>query len=256
MSLWTSIKGVAGVRGRGCLPDRPDARDATFRVLSPRLGVSVPALTSDWEEHVAVQDQGATNSCVGQSLAQAAFVQMAVDGWGDRRFFPSAHAIYSWARAYTGMQTQDIGTHIRDGARAMKQFGFPPESAWPSKPRTVNVVPNITAYKAAADQRKLAGYYRIPRGDTLAIRLALTAGKPVVFGLQLRESFLDGNEKVIDVDRGRELGGHAMTICGHWGDDFRAVSSWGTTWRDNGKCWISERRIREEAMDLWCCDLL
>lgn len=255
MSLVTSIKSALGVRGRGCLPDRIDSRDAPFHVLKNALGVSVIAGTTSLEEFVDVRDQFATNSCVGFSLAEAAYVQMGVDGWDDR-FFPSAHAIYGWARAYTGMQRQDLGTYIRDGARALKQFGFPPESAWPSKPRTVNVAPNITAFRAAADQRKLAGYYRIPRGDTDAIRLALTAGKPVVFGLQLRESFLDGREEVIDRDSGRELGGHAMTIVGHTGDRFRVVSSWGKTWRDGGLCWIADRRIREEGQDLWVIDLL
>lgn len=255
MSLVAALKTAVGVRGRGCLPDRIDSRDAPFHVLKNALGVSIAAATTSLEEFVEVKDQGATNACVGYSLAQSAFVQMGVDGWQER-FFPSAHALYSWGRAYTGMQSQDIGTYIRDGQRAMKQFGFPPESAWPSKPRTVNVAPNITAFRAAADQRKLAGYYRIPRGDTESIRLALTAGKPVVFGLRLGESFLDGDEEVIDRDSGRELGGHAMTIVGHARDRFKVVSSWGTTWRDGGLCWISDRRIREEAQDLWCIDLL
>lgn len=255
MSVWTAIKSAAGVRGRGYLTDRADPRDTPFRTLSNALGLSTPALTSNWEEFVQIQDQGATNSCVGYSWAQALFVQMAVDGWAER-FFPSAHAIYGWARAYTGMQRQDLGTYIRDGARALQQFGFPPETAWPSRGRTVNVAPNITAFRAAFDRRKMAGYYRIPRGDTDAIRLALTAGKPVVFGLQLRASFIDGREEVIDRDQGAEKGGHAMTIVGHARDRFRVVSSWGSTWRDGGVCWIADRRIREEAQDLWVCDLL
>jgi hypothetical protein len=253
VTIWASLKSSLGVRGLGCLPDPLDSRDAGFHEMP--LGVSTPPPSADLSGHVAtVLDQTSTNACVGYSWAQALRIQMILDGWGARTFLPSPHAIYFWARAYTGMQNQDSGTFLRDAARALKQFGFPSETAWPSKPRTVQNAPGIAAFRSAADQRKLAGYYRIARGDTGAMRLAIAAGKPVVFGLQLAKSFLEGSEKTIDYDTGRATGGHAMIVTSYESDRFKVLSSWGSSWRENGFCWISERRMHE-AQDAWICDL-
>jgi C1A family cysteine protease len=252
VTLWAQLKTAAGVRGLGCRPDRVDSRDRSFTELP--LGVTKAPVAHDLLDYLGeVLDQGATNACVGFSWAQALRIQMAVDGWA-RPFLPSPHAIYYWSRAFTGLQTTDAGSFLRDGARALERFGFPTEQAWPSKPRSVNVAPNITAFRSAADTRKLAGYYRIARGDTASMRLAIAAGRPVVFGLSLRQSFLDGNEETIDRDSGRELGGHALCCVGYSAARFRVVSSWGRLWRDNGLAWISESRMRE-AQDSWVCDL-
>lgn len=252
MSFLTRIRTAFGVHGLGCRPDRIDSRDRAFAELP--LGVTRAPASHDLSEFLGeVLDQGATNACVGFSWAQALRIQMAVDGWR-RPFLPSPHAIYYWSRAFTGLETTDGGSFLRDGARALERFGFPTESSWPSEVRTVNRAPGIAAFRSAADTRRLAGYYRIARGDTDAMRLAIAAGKPVVFGLKLRQSFLDGNEETIDRDSGRELGGHAVVGIGYDRGRVRLVSSWGRLWRDGGLAWITDRRAAE-AQDVWVCDL-
>jgi hypothetical protein len=252
VSFLTRIRTAFGVRGLGCRPDRIDSRDRSFIELP--LGVTRAPVAHDLSEFLGeVLDQGATNACVGFSWAQALRMQMAADGWG-APFLPSPHAIYFWSRAFTGLEKTDGGSFLRDGARALQQFGFPTEKAWPSEVRTVNRAPGIAAFRSAADTRRLAGYYRIARGDTASMRLAIAAGRPVVFGLQLGQSFLEGNEETIDRDSGRQLGGHAMIVVGYSTTRFRVVSSWGRFWRDNGLAWISEARMRE-AQDSWVCDL-
>lgn len=253
MTLAASFRRAIGVRSLGCIPDKPDERDARFAEML--LGVSTPPPAHDLSEFVpSVLDQYG-NSCVGQSWAQAIRMSMLIDGWGSRAFLPSPHAIYYWARGYSGMQNQDSGTYLRDGARALLKLGFAPESAWPSKPSTLMRAPNITALGAAADQRKLGGYYRIARGDTGAIRLAIAAGHPVVFGMQVGRSFTDGSTTTIDRDSGAQKGGHAMVVTSYESDRFKILSSWGTVWSRNGFAWVTERRM-QEAFDVWSVDLL
>jgi hypothetical protein len=254
MSTLIAIKSTLGVRGLGCRPDGYDPRDKAFSELL--LGVTSAPRSVSLEERMPLTgalDQQATQACVGYSWALALWLEMAGLGFGEL-FMPSPHAIYFWARAYVGMQRQDSGAMLRDAPRALAAFGFPTSEAWPSKPYTVNVQPSILALRSANDRRRLAGYYRIPRGDTDSMRLAIAAGHPVVFGLKLRSSFLDGNEPVIDRDTGSERGGHAMVALGYDGRGFRVASSWGPTWRERGLCWISERRM-QEAMDAWVARL-
>jgi hypothetical protein len=250
VTIAASLKHAFGVRGLGCLPDKEDARD----FVGLAFGEAHPP-AADLSEHVvSVLDQYG-NSCGGQSVAQAIRMAMLIDGWGARAFLPSPNALYYWGRGYAGLQNQDIGSYLRDVLKAAKAVGFTPESIWPSTPSTLMKAPNITALRAAADQRKLGGYYRIPRGDTGSIRLAIAAGKPVVFGLQVGRSFVDGSTSTIDRDSGRELGGHAMVCVGYESDRFKILSSWGTAWSRNGFAWVTERRM-QEAFDLWSIDLL
>jgi hypothetical protein len=253
VSLWASLKSAAGVRGLGCNPDPIDARDHVFSELT--LGVTVPPPSADLSEFIpSIIDQSG-NSCVGAAIAQAIRMQFLADGWGAKSYLPSRHAIYYWALAFSGMQNQDSGTFIRDGIRTCVKFGIPPESAWPSKSSTLMRAPNITAFRAAADSRKLAGYYRIAKGDTNSMRLAIASGNPVVIGLQVGRSFVDGSTSTIDRDSGKELGGHAGALIGFESDRFLYVSSWGPQWSRNGLAWLSERRVRE-GFDLWVIDLL
>lgn len=252
VTLWTGIKAALGVRGLGYREDKPDDRDRHF--LEMPLGVSTPPPSASLEHFIPrVLDQGPTQGCVGYSWAAALSIEMRSDGW-ETVFEPSPLAIYYWARAFSGLQTVDGGSFLRDAPRALERFGFPAEAAWPSVHRKVQVAPGIDAFRSAADRRRLGGYYRIARGDTGAVRLAIAAGRPVVFGLQVGRSFLDGRERIVDRDEGDAKGGHAMVAVGYDSDRFRILSSWGTAWRDQGLCWMTERRLRE-GIDLWVCDL-
>jgi hypothetical protein len=235
------------------MPDPMDPRDRHFSELP--LGVTVPPPSADLTQFIPTIISQSGNSCVGASIAQALRVQMLADGWGAGAYLPSRHALYFWARAFSGMQNQDSGTFIRDGIRSCEKFGIPTETAWPSKPSTLMRAPNITAFRSAADARKLAGYYRIASGDTNSMRLAIAAGKPVVIGLVVGRSFVDGSTGTIDRDSGDALGGHAGCIVGYESDRFLYVSSWGSDWSRNGMAWLSERRVKE-GFDTWCIDLL
>lgn len=254
MSLLASIKSALGVRGLGCRPDPEDPRDVAFG--SMLLGITTPPPSADLGEFIPDVIRQSGNSCVGASIAQAVRIRMLASGWGARAFLPSRNAVYYWARACSGMQNQDSGTFLRDGIKVAKSLGLPSETAWPSKASTLMRQPNITALRDAADARKIGGYYRIPRGDTDSMRLAIASGHPVVFGMQLGQSFVDGTTGTIDYDTGRPRGGHAMVCFGYRDDRFRVLSSWGEDWSVAGTAFVTERRMKEGAFDCWAIDLL
>jgi hypothetical protein len=253
VSLFTALKSAVGVRGLGCIPDPPDARDRGIGELLAGLSTP-PDTSSDLLGCIpSVLDQGSTNACNGYAWGQGLRCEMLADE-DPAAFLPSPHAIYAWARAFAGLQGRDVGSILRDAPRALKQFGFPPESAWPSHPRSVNVMPGPRAFHEAHDRRKLANYYRIPRGDIESLKLTIASRHPVVFGLQVSRSFLDGNEDTVDRGSGKALGGHAMLAVSYERERVLAVSSYGRLWRRNGFVWISTRRMAE-AMDAWACAL-
>lgn len=252
MGILAAVKTALGRRGLGYLQDKEDSRDRRFDSLP--LAVSVPPPSVMHRNHiVSVLDQGGTNSCVGYSTAQALRVGLALDGIFQPEQ-PSPYAIYYWARAETRSQNSDAGTFIRDAARGLQKFGFPPESKWPSKPTNINKGPDVSAYRAAHDKRGLRGYYRIAMGDLNSMRLALAAGKPFVFGITISSSFTDNKgPNTIDIDSGRILGGHAMCCIGYDPDRFLIVNSWGNSWRDRGLVWVTAGRM-QEAVDIWVMD--
>lgn len=253
MTLLDSIRFALKPPRLGCRPDPIDPRDHLFGELP--LGVTVPPPAADLTRFIPTILSQSGNSCVGASLAQAVRIQMLADGWASAAYLPSRHAIYYWARALSGLHNQDSGCFLRDGIRTLQKFGIPDETAWPSKAITLMRQPNITALRSAADGRKLAGYYRIEKGDTNSMRLAIAAGKPVVLGLQVGRSFVDGSTSTIDRDSGKELGGHAGLLAGYESDRFLYVSSWGPDWSRSGTAWLSERRVRE-GFDCWVIDLV
>jgi C1A family cysteine protease len=89
----------------------------------------------------------------------------------------------------------------------------------------------------------------------------LNYNKPVVFGMEIYDSFMDLNERISTVNfpgrKERSVGGHAMCMVGY---DMRkrlflAKNSFATTWGDNGYCWIPFDYIRQEGYDIWTFDI-
>jgi len=98
------------------------------------------------------------------------------------------------------------------------------------------------------------GYRRIPAGDLDSIRRAIWQGAPVVFGLVVRESFLDWDGTgVIDQDSGSIAGGHAMCLTGYAPSVFTGPNSWGPSWGAGGFFTFSADRMRL-ATDIWVAD--
>ena len=216
---------------------------------------------------VTVLDQSNTQSCVAQAWEQAIRMERKRLGYpvllGSRLFG------YSNARAAHLMSNVDGGTFLRTYAWALKKVGNCPEAVWPFVTSRVNKPPPPDAFRQAWALRGVRGYFRIydtgaARGA--AVRAALAASKPVVFGTQVTKSFLSHEGPIIVGKPGEKdtlAGGHAMVIVGYekhpktgeW--IYRIVNSWGPRWRDSGYAHITEEYLQwTRTQDLWVVSLV
>lgn len=245
------MTGAHGHRGLGYLRDPHDARDWPLERLA--LGAAPPPAASLRANVDTVLDQGPTQSCVAHAWVQA----LRIGDHIDKRQSPELASrlfVYFNARAMHGGEHQDAGTYLRTCAQGLVRFGRPGEHLWPFDVRHVNDRPSWKSYRAAYDWRGPRGYYRIASGDLNAVRVAVAAGKPVVFGMDVDMAFLaDDGALVIGPAEGAPVGGHAMCVVGYDGENFEIVNSWGTAWRDQGFARLTAARM-ETATDLWAVD--
>lgn len=248
----TLVQRLLRRRGTGYLSDPADHRDRDF----DGLGLSRAQLPGvSLRPHVlSVLDQGPTNSCVAQSVAQALRIQSSVNGSPEA--LRSRSAIYWNSRAYHGATRRDRGTHIRHAIKALQKFGAPSEGVWPFVPNQVNKRPPPAAYQNGFDARGVRGYYRIfdaGEAKLLAVKAALAAGRPVVAGWMIDRAFMDDDgPSIITPPVGPIVGGHAMVIIGYTGDFFEIVNSWGG-WRDGGFARFTSEFVAR-AIDVWAID--
>jgi len=236
----------------GYLPDPEDKRDLPFDFLSTQ---QVPPEVDLQGRCVAIPNQGGTSSCVGQATRQGFGVEEARYGIIDPA---SAMGIYFNARAEHGVEKFDSGTHVRTAIKSAVKFGPLRERDWPFDASLINKRPPWRAYRNAHDGKGPQGYYRIVEiGDARldAIRRALAAEHPVVFGTNVPESFTqdDGPFRIDRPDSSERIaGGHAMCLVGYKDDMFRVANSWGTGWRDQGFAWMTESYLTwVSTRDLW-----
>lgn len=245
---------LLGRRGTGCLADVPDERDLPF----DRMGLSalgIPA-TATLRHHVPqVLDQLSTESCVAHAVCAA--IQIDRRAHGESAPLPSRLFAYFNSRASHGAAGYDLGTYPRACVKMLAKFGAPPEEAWAFTARqaTVNQRPSWGAYRQAYDHRGPRGYYRIfdtGQNRVDAVRAAIAAGHPVVFGAAVDEAFtrMDGPVVIGPPYEGRIVGRHAMVVVGYTDDNrFEVLNSWGERWRDSGFWWMSEDYLRWQDVD-------
>lgn len=242
------------VQNLGYWPDPYDARDKPFGAVATAL--SVPHKFSLEHRCVSIPNQLGTSSCVGQSVRQAFGVEEARGDSG--RLSVSALGVYFNSRAEHGLEEYDVGTFLRTAIRSLVRFGPIRERDWPFDASKVNRRPSWRAYRGAHDGKGPSGYYRITEDGSArldAIRRAIAAEHPVVFGTTVTKTFMPGSGSWhIDRPAGSDpvVGGHAMCIVGYEGDLFRIANSWGTGWRDKGFAWMREDYLTwDQTRDIW-----
>lgn len=259
---WLHIMERALKEGWGMLPSPPDERDWPLSAIAEPVTLP-PAVRLD-NFVPFVLDQGKCGTCVAFSGAQInnTFTNR-------RKALPrdglSPLFLYVRCKQEDGIPKQE-GTYPRVALKVMQKDGIAPESALPYSqlPQDACLLfPEITAtHIAAAQDYRIKAYARLYTVDEM--KQALAAGKLIMAGVLVTDSFLSPASGVIPLPGGRILGLHAIVICGYDNTKkaFRMVNSWGEGWGEKGFAWLPyafcewrEKDLGMEAlMEAWAVE--
>lgn len=242
----------------GYLPDAPDARDWAFgesKLMTARPLSS--AASFDYRSHDVARHQ-VGNSCVGQSLAAAAYLAMAIAGTPIQ--FPSALAIYSGARLLDDQakpgapRLSDWGCRPRSAMTFARDHGLVAESRWPETLAAMNAVPPLDVWQEGASAT-IEAFYRIQSGPGAAdgMREALRRGYCPMFGMIVDSKYDQIGGGIYDSPGGTKHGGHAQVVIGFSAvlDAFIVRNTWGRAFGVNGYAWIAAGYMSQYATDIW-----
>lgn len=231
--------------------DKVDTRDHPYQLTN----MSQPNIVDLRMYCSTIEDQGNLGSCTGNAIAGA--IEL-MDKKNGKNLDVSRLFIYYYERLLEGTVNYDSGAYIRDGIRAVYNYGAPIENLWPYNISKFRTVPTTAAITDAA-KRKVTSYQRAD--NFLAVIDAITAGYPVIVGFSVYSSFESasvartGVMPYPDTSREKLLGGHAVLIVGYdkTNSTFIVRNSWGTNWGDRGYFYMPFRVIQNTSMssDFW-----
>jgi hypothetical protein len=244
--------------------DLPDPRDYLFAGVHPTMAAApLPSAVDLRAGLPPCWDQGQLGSCVGNGVAAAY-------AWAQRRqthraaFKPARLFIYYGARQIEGSITSDAGCEIRDGIKVVATLGAPHETLQRYKVEQFAKKPSAKAYADGLKHQAIQ-YARVDNdGSSREICQALAGFLPVVMGFTVFSSF-EGDDVtktgIVPLPEQHEpvLGGHCMLIVGYERNEadgtltFLCRNSWGTSWGDNGHCYMPEEYLIDSqlASDFW-----
>jgi C1A family cysteine protease len=235
-------------------PSLPDNRDYIYSSNDTK---SLREFVDLREWDTIIESQYSLSSCSSNALTNA-YELMVKKDYPEYFTHLSRLFIYYNTRAEHGVIQNDEGIFLRDGLKSLSKFGVCSELLWPYDIEKFDDTPTEECYEDAK-KRKISKYQKII--STYYITEVLNYNKPVVFGMEIYDSFMDLNERISTLNfpsrKENSLGGHAMCMVGY---DlkrrlFLAKNSFGATWGDNGYCWIPFDYIRQEAYDIWTFDI-
>lgn len=194
-------------------------------------------------DHVIIQDQVDTSSCVGWATAQGIWVSARAANIVLSEF-PSGHGIYTLARCIdrddNRIPLYDEGSMPNQAMRGITEWGAPVLADWPFVPANINDEPKWDELKKASSL-KLLGYYRIDDDDTVLdrIRQSIVSGIAVPLATQVDQAFEDYSGQGTITAPTRSLGGHYLCAVGY--DTLsngrmilEVANSWNKSWGDYG----------------------
>ncbi|MBF0503740.1 MAG: C1 family peptidase [Candidatus Omnitrophica bacterium] len=235
----------------GWIPDTPDHRDYLYRTIAPRL--KLPSKIDLRSECSAVENQGRLGSCTANALAGN--LQFLEKVTGQTYKDVSRLFIYYNERALEGKVGFDSGAMLRDGIKALAQYGVCPELTWPYDITRFTLKPTAVCYKQALRHR-IVSYHRLQTLDEMLNCLA--DGFPFVFGFTVYESFESlkvAQTGIVPMPKKSErvLGGHAVMAAGYDQKQKRFIvrNSWGEEWGQAGYFTMPYAYFETLADDFW-----
>ncbi len=251
LSLVVALSPVAaqpGVKhGKGFVAE-PDIVYRSFPGV-PRFRAFLPPEVDLSAHFPTPGSQGQQGSCTAWAVGYdlRSYYEGRARQWGqfttpEQVFSPA----YIYNRLHEGATNCDKGTAISDALDLLMNEGVPPMSEFPYAADNCFRMPD-NKIKLLASRFKIKSWRRIEPTKLDDAKGQLNAGNPVVFGMDLADSFdnLKGDEIYDDTDSPR-TGGHAMVLVGYSEkrQAFKFINSWGTHWGDNGYGWVSYRALK------------
>jgi C1A family cysteine protease len=235
-------------------PSLPDIRDYIYKNDSTEV-LKESVDLREWD--TIVESQDSLGSCSANAITNA--YELCVN-----RMYPeyfthlSRLFVYYNTRVEHGIVEEDEGMFLRDGMKSLTKYGVCCEELWPYDIEKFTEQPTDESYKDA-EKRKILKYQKLT--SVYYIAQVLNSNKPVVFGMEIYDSFMNLNERISTVSfpsrKENSLGGHAMCMVGYDLEKrlFLAKNSFGPEWGDNGYCWIPFDYIQQEGYDVWTFDI-
>lgn len=241
----------------------PDARDIKFHaplLLTTKTGKQALPTTLDFRTLYPklmplVLDQGSLGSCTANACSNALrFIlrKEKVKDWQPSRLY-----IYWFSRFIEGTTNEDSGAVIRDVMTAIHTYGACTESLLPYNVNKYKLKPSNSCVRNATPHTRDFKYLSVD-SNILTIKQCLNAGFPIVFGIDVYESFESevvtktGIVPIPNTTTEEFLGGHAVTMYGY--DEtkrhFIVMNSWGNSWGDKGYFYLPYDYLQYMS-DLW-----
>ena len=241
----------------------PTLADNLSKVKAAGASVSNPAVETNGVLDLRqwcppVDNQLSAEDCVADSTTTALeFVEIR----NGRPFVKKSRLfLYYNARLQTQDTDKDQGTYIRLAFATLTSLGTCTEATWPYDLGQIFIRPSWKSYQEAYPH-KITSYYRIDAtgGTDLinAIKTALQAQHPVVFGMTVDQAYMDtGSDGMVAMPAATRVnsGGHAQVIVGYDDNKQRWIvkNSWGTGWGDNGYGHVPYAYLdASDANDFW-----
>lgn len=204
-------------------------------------------------------DQGEQNSCVGWSMGYAikSYQEKVKRKWeisSDGEIIENR--VYSPSFIYNQINGgEDEGADFLDAINILQNKGIAPLSVMPYVEEDFYSKPDEEILDSAFKYR-ISIAKRIDPNSINVIKSYLAGGFPLVFGAYIDEEFyeLEGPEVITNINFDTtENFSHAMVLVGY--DDsknaFKIMNSWGTSWRDDGFCWINYDLFSRITNEIW-----
>ena len=201
-------------------------------------------------------NQGQQGSCVAWASAYAARSIIQNHATGAQ---PSAQSAFSPSFLYNRIKIENSGcqgSYILRAMDDMLQRGAVPFSRFAYTDEDCERTPGPEEQQIA-QRYKIKGYQRLSKSDDprspvdmVAMKQYLAQGSPVVIGMMVGGTFMqgmEGQDAWVPTESDMQMpgfGGHAMCVIGYddykFGDSggFQIMNSWGPEWGRNGIAWV------------------
>jgi C1A family cysteine protease len=234
------------IRGMGWLPDYPDWRDYSIRLVSRptqkeheevkamlmRMNVMGTTGTStttkkdlassiDLRKHCSpIEDQETLGSCTAH--AGIGLVEYCERKASNKHIDASRLFLYKVTRNLMKV-TGDTGAFLRSTMGAMRLFGMPPERYWPYAVEEFDSEPSTFCYSFAQNFKSIRYLSLDPAGTSpeellTNVKTMLNRGLPSMFGFAVYDSIWNvGKDGLIPFPSAGEdqVGGHAVVAIGY-----------------------------------------